>query len=318
MADITARILRFDPSTDTAPYYKEYDVPWIEDESNIVSALQVLKYINETIEPIEFDSCCYSSICGRCSMMIDGVAGLACVTPLMPGSHTFEPLKGFPVIRDLIVETDKAYDRFIESVLENQTVDPIDSTKSYDYDFYWEVLDRLNSCRECLCCYAACPELQEHGKWDTFIGPGALMQIGLRYLDGRDQSDRIMQAVTSGLFQCNLCGECAAVCSSHIDILGIVDIMQRAAQDRGIVPANAVERSYGAGGGTAIAYDGDDAEGLIASGTCAMPQCHSAETVSHYKRDASLADLRVESHVKKKATITQAQETALKDYFTKK
>lgn len=316
--NITAKILRFDPSVDAAPHFEEYDVPWIEDESNIVTGLQVLKYVNENIEPITFDSCCYCSICGRCSIMIDGTPCLACATPLLPGKHAFEPLRGFPVIRDLIVETDRAYTRFVDSVMENQTVEPIKTLCNYDYDFYWEVLDRMSTCRECLCCYAACPALQERGAWDTFIGPGAMMQIGLRHLDGRDQSDRILQAVTSGLFQCDLCGECAAVCSSHIDIVGVVDIMQRAAAERGLVPANAVTRDYRVpDGASPIAYDGDDAEGLTASETCAKPECHDATTISHYKRDAALADLRVESHVKKKAAVTDAQAAALKSYFTK-
>lgn len=316
--EITAKILRFDPSADEAPHYETYEVPWIEDESNIVSALQVLDYIDKNIEPIAYDSSCFSSICGRCAMLIDGKPGLACVTPLMPGEHTLEPLRGFPVLRDLMVDTSKGYDQFVDSKMENQTVEEIAWYQPFDYDFYWEVLDRLNTCRECMCCYAACPALNEEGKWGLFVGPGAMMQIGMRYLDGRDQSDRILQAVTSGLFQCTMCGECAEVCSSHIDILGVMQLMRTAAEQRGMKPSNAAEVDYGiTGKAPQLSYDGTNVVDIVGSGQCSMPQCHDSTLLESYQRDAELANLRVESHVKKKATITDAQSDALKKFFTK-
>lgn len=316
MADITINLLRFDPSMDDAPYYKEYVVPWIECESGIVTGLQALKYINENIESIAFDSCCYSGTCGRCSCMIDGVPSLSCVTPLTPGIHTFEPLKGFPVTRDLIVEHGHTYERFVASILENQTVEPIRTLKNFDHTFYWDVLDRLSMCRECMCCYSACPALQEESKWDEFIGPGAMMQIGLRYLDGRDQTDRIMQAVTSGLFQCNLCGECAVVCSSHIDIVGIMYGLQTAARERGLVPANAVPTEFRTPSDVALDYEGSNPEEILASGTCSIPTCHDSTTMNWFReRSAEQAQLRVDSHIRAEAAVTEEQAASLVEYF---
>lgn len=318
MADFKISVQRFDPSVDDAPHLVEYDVPWIDDDSNIVTGLQVLKYINENIEPLVFDSCCYCSTCGRCAMMIDGKPALACFTPLMPGAHTFEPLRGFSVVRDLVVEHDRAYDKLVSIMMENQTVDPITELCDYDHNFYYDVLDRVNSCRECFCCYAACPALQERSLWEEFAGPAALAHIGLRHMDGRDQSDRVLQAVNSGVFQCDLCGACSEVCPSHIDFIGIVYGLQAAARERGLVPANAVEPHYGVGDDVPpVAYEGSDAEGVLNSGTCSMPTCHDITTMGQYKRSAEEAQLRIDSHVRKHGSVTEEQAASLLQYFTK-
>lgn len=316
--DITAKVYRFDPSTDAAPYYKEYDVSIPEDDGGIVTGLQVLQEINLNVEPISYESSCYCSICGRCAMLIDGEPGLACMTPMMAGAHTFEPLSGFPVVRDLVVDTDKAYAQFLDSKAEVQTVNPIDHFKAFDYQYYWEVLDRMQSCRECMLCYSACPALNEQGKWGKFVGPGAMMQIGLRILDGRDESDRVLQAVTSGLFQCTMCGACSAVCTAHIDHLGVMQLMRELATARGLVPADAVEVAPGSAvkQSSATVDSGLTALEVIESSTCDMPTCHSADVVKSYRGTEGMVDVRLTAHITKKAAITDAQTEALKQFFT--
>lgn len=245
MADtITAKILRYDPSVDEAPHFETYEVEWIEDESGIMSALQVLASINENQEQIGYDWCCHSSLCGRCSMLIDGVPRLACMTALEPGEHTFEPLPGFPVLKDLVVDRQRAYDRMVGVDVSIKTKEPITTLKNIDHDLYWNTLERINMCRECMCCYAACPKLQKEGIWSEFAGPGALIAIAQRYLDGIDESDRLGQAVGEGLFRCDLCGECTMVCSAGIDIAGILGAMQEDAKSAGLAPEQTEEHFF--------------------------------------------------------------------------
>jgi succinate dehydrogenase/fumarate reductase iron-sulfur protein len=237
MADsITAKILRYDPSVDAAPEYKSYTVEWVESEGGLMTGLQVLHIINETEEQIGYDFCCRSSLCGRCGMLIDGKPCLACWTALEPGEHVFEPLSGFPVIKDLVVDKDRAYERFIGANIAIQTVNPMTMLKNIDYDLYWNTLEKLNMCRECMCCYVACPKLQNEGKWDKFIGPGATMGIAQRYFDTEDESDRLQQAVFSGLFVCDACGECSKVCPARIPIADLIKQMQTDAEARGLKP----------------------------------------------------------------------------------
>lgn len=229
---IIAKIFRYDPSVDTEPSFKEYEVPWEE----YMTGLQVLHYINENIEPIGFDYCCRSSLCGRCSCMIDGKPFLSCVKALEPGEHTFEPLIGFPVIKDLVVDHSHIMSKVIDTNVAPQLLEPMTELINIPYDLYWNKLEPLNMCRECMCCYTVCPPLQEENKWDSFIGPSAMAQIAMRYLDPNEKGDRIGQAVFSGLFDCTLCGKCSAVCPAEIPHKELFEAMQKAAADRGLKP----------------------------------------------------------------------------------
>ncbi len=62
-----------------------------------MTLLQALVYINENCEELAYDWSCRGRICGRCAMMLDGVACTACTAPLTDDPHTVEPLEGFPV-----------------------------------------------------------------------------------------------------------------------------------------------------------------------------------------------------------------------------
>lgn len=237
MADsITARVFRYDPTVDDAPYYKEYEVPWQDDPSGFMTGLQVLHHIYENIEPIVYDYNCRGGLCGRCSMVIDGKPGLACYTPLKPGKHTFEPLEGLPIIRDLMIDRKPYMQKFIETGVAKKTLNPVVKSENIDYDLYWNTLEYLNNCRECMCCYDVCAPLMKRNEWD-FIGPGAMMQVAFRHLDPHDEADRIEQAVFSGLWRCTSCSLCDKVCPAEIPLTKILTMMKAEAEQRGLKPA---------------------------------------------------------------------------------
>lgn len=232
---ITAKVFTYNPSVDTEPRYVTYEVPFEPDETTgKMTAMQVLHHIYDNDTTMGYEYSCISGLCGRCSMMIDGKACLACWTCVEPGEHTFEPLAGFPVVRDLKVDKHAVYDRYVATNLANQTVSPVAQIKNIDYDLYWETLERMNMCRECMCCYASCPVLQEQGLWETYAGPGALVQIAQRHLDPHDEADRVGQAVFAGAWNCMQCGACTAVCPSGIDVAGAIKILRDAAEERGM------------------------------------------------------------------------------------
>lgn len=235
MDPIIAKVFRYDPAVDAEPYYATYEVPWIDDPSGIMTALQVLHAINYDIEAIGYDHNCDSGLCGRCAILVDGTPKLACWARLEPGEHTFEPLPGFPVIRDLVVDKSKARSKFVLVDTSIKTVDPIVTLADIDYDLYWNTLERLNMCRECMNCYAVCPQMA-NGNWNSYVGPGALAQIAQRVLDGEDQADRIGQAVFAGLWKCIECGLCSSVCPSGIDHVGLHQMMKEQAEARGLKP----------------------------------------------------------------------------------
>lgn len=231
---IIARVLRFDPTMDEKPYFKDYEVPWQDDGSGIMTGLQVLHYIYENIEPIAYDYNCRGSICGRCGMIIDGVARLACYTKLTPGLHTFEPLRGLPVIRDLMVDKKPDMQKFVETHVAKKTLNPVTKSDDIDYDLYWNTLERLNNCRECMLCYDVCAALKAGSK--DYIGPGAMMQVAFRHVDPYDEADRVRQAVDGGLWKCVLCGSCDIVCPAQIPHVKLLTMLRGAAEKRGLKP----------------------------------------------------------------------------------
>lgn len=251
---VTLIVRRFDPSVDAAPYYQEFQIPWIDDgATDFMSLLQCLTYVYENCDQIAFDQNCGNGWCGRCALMVNGRPQLACWTRIESGgTYTVEPLAGLPVIRDLVVDKTVNYDKFVETDVAVQSSTPMDTVADIDYDFYWNTLQKFNTCRECMQCYAACPKVSQ-GLTDKFVGPGAMMQIAMRHLDPKDEADRVWQATFSGVFECDLCGECASVCPSMIDIVGMMKSLQDAAAERGLAGTQAVVPSSMAAFADAIA-----------------------------------------------------------------
>lgn len=232
---ITAKVFTYNPAVDAEPRYETYEVPFEPDETTgKMTAMQVLHRIYDNDATVGYEYSCVSGLCGRCSMMIDGKACLACWTCVEPGEHVFEPLAGFPVVRDLKVDKHAVYDRYVATNVANQTVAPVARIKDIDYGLYWETLERMNMCRECMCCYASCPALQEQGLWETYAGPGAMVQIAQRHLDPHDEADRVGQAVFAGAWNCLQCGACTEVCPSGIDVAGAIKLLRDAAEERGL------------------------------------------------------------------------------------
>ncbi len=83
----------------------EYEV-----ESKDRTLLEVLNEIKTMQDPsLTYSSGCRSSVCGSCSMRVNGREVLACAYHVQDGD-LIEPMKNSEVIRDLVVNMDKAYE----------------------------------------------------------------------------------------------------------------------------------------------------------------------------------------------------------------
>lgn len=101
--EITVKVYRFNPRMDKEAGYQTYKVPlekgW--------SILNVLKHIYENLDSsLAFYTSCRIGKCNGCLVFVNGKSTRACTTPIR-GNITIEPLKGFEVIKDLVVNLDK-------------------------------------------------------------------------------------------------------------------------------------------------------------------------------------------------------------------
>jgi succinate dehydrogenase/fumarate reductase-like Fe-S protein len=97
------KVFRYDPGADGEPRYENYEVPWREG----LLLLCALKYVRDNLDDtLAFrDYCCGCSWCMSCVMTVNGKGMRTCSRPVKPGEHLMlEPMKGFPVIRDLAVD----------------------------------------------------------------------------------------------------------------------------------------------------------------------------------------------------------------------
>ena len=113
--NITLKIQRYNPETDDAPYYREYSVD-IEPAARVLDALMQVKEYQDTT--ISFRKSCAHGVCGSDAMRINGKEGLACKTLVKSVAKSdgdtilIEPLRNFPVQRDLIVDQTRLFEKY--------------------------------------------------------------------------------------------------------------------------------------------------------------------------------------------------------------
>ena len=103
LAAIEVRVFRFDPQAGGAPYYSAYSVP----SDTALTALEVLDYIYARLDRhLAYRSYyCLKGVCLACLVRIDGKGAKGCERLLEPGrAYTVDPIHGYPVIRDLVVD----------------------------------------------------------------------------------------------------------------------------------------------------------------------------------------------------------------------
>ena len=221
---ITMQVSRYRPEIETDSQFQEYEVPCPKDWV----VLDGLNYIKDRIDgTLSYRWSCRMGICGSCGMTVNGEPKLTCATFLSdyaPGPLRIEPLRNFPIIRDLIVDIGdfmrklvavkpfivRRYEKPISDGEYLQTPDELDEYKQF------------SMCINCMLCYAACPI---YGLDPKFIGPAAIALAQRYNLDNRDEGSAQRMEVLSehaGVWGCTFVGECTKVCPKHVDPAGAI------------------------------------------------------------------------------------------------
>ena len=211
------KIYRYNPEVDSEPYVQDYELNDIEPGMMLLAALLKLKEQDETLS---FRRSCGEGVCGSDSMNINGVNGLACITPLADLKEPVEikPLPGLPVVRDLIVDMEQFYHQYREVKPYLIVKDPMPEVELPQTPEQREKLDGLYECILCACCSTSCPSFWWNP--DKFLGPAALLQASRFIEDSRDQALAERLENLEGpfrLFRCHTIMNCVQVCPKGLN-----------------------------------------------------------------------------------------------------
>jgi fumarate reductase iron-sulfur subunit len=225
MPDTVELLVRlYRPEEAERPFWQSYEVP-VQKQWMVLDALNYVK--DELDGRLSYRWACRMGVCGSCGMMVNGEPTLTCaahLAELLPGPIRIEPLRGFPVVRDLVVELSDFLDKLRQVLpwIERRQAKPLAEGEYLQTPQELAAYKKYSMCINCMLCYAACPiyELEPH-----FIGPAAIALAQRYNLDSRDQGaaerlDRLSQ--DDGLWACTFVGECSAVCPKDVDPAGAI------------------------------------------------------------------------------------------------
>jgi len=193
--------------------------------------LDGLNYVKDRLDgTLSYRWSCRMGICGSCGMTVNGEPKLTCATFLSEyggGPVRIEPLRNFPVIRDLIVDIGD-FMRKLVRVKPWIVRAPAEAERPLSDGEYRQTPQELDEfkpfsmCINCMLCYAACPI---YGLDPHFIGPAAIALAQRYNLDSRDAGSQERMEILSehdGIWGCTFVGECTKVCPKHVDPAGAI------------------------------------------------------------------------------------------------
>jgi succinate dehydrogenase / fumarate reductase iron-sulfur subunit len=210
--------------------FKTYEVE-VEAGMVVLDAIHRIQTEHATDLAVRWN--CKAGKCGSCSMEINGRPKLACMTRL--GDYdanetiTVQPLKTFPLIRDLVTDVSWNYEQ-------NKRIKPFKpGEKGADGNYRMSQADidrtqEFRKCIECFLCQTVCHVLRDHDQKDRFVGPRFMIRLAsleMHPLDTEDRIPAIKEEYGSGM--CNITRCCTEVCPEHINITdnGIIPLKER-------------------------------------------------------------------------------------------
>jgi len=204
-------------------------------EANVhdVTLLEFLGIIKTSQDStLTYSSGCRSGVCGSCAVRVNEKEVLACSYKLQDGDK-IEPLKNSDVLRDLVVNMDKAYS-FNKKAKAWQSRDAKNILLSPDDEKINEI---QSDCIMCSSCYSACPVYAVN---DEFLGPFSLTRVWRYIGDKRELNpdDKIQTIQTNGIWDCTLCNECTVVCPQGISSKADIEKLRAKSSMKGYVDPN--------------------------------------------------------------------------------
>lgn len=207
-----------------------YDVPAYDNQT----VLDVVSWVQQNTDPtLAYRFACRIGMCGSCAMMVNGLPRWTCRTHinkvLNANEVRIEPLRNLPVIKDLAVDMDPFFDKWVAaegvhhgSRTRHEDLEAVDTTSPERV-----TADAGIECINCSVCYAACDTVAGNA---DYLGPAALNRAYTLLNDAKDAGrTAILDAVSArgGCHNCHSMGSCTVYCPNELDPMSAIAGLKR-------------------------------------------------------------------------------------------
>jgi succinate dehydrogenase / fumarate reductase, iron-sulfur subunit len=227
--DVTLKIRRYNPEFSEDVTWEEHTVA-VEPTDKVLDALHKIKW--EIDGTLTFRRSCAHGVCGSDAMRINGRNRLACKTLVKDVSPdkaiTVEPIKGLPVLKDLVVDMEPFFDAyrsvmpFLVTTGNAPTRERLQSQKDRDR------FDDTTKCILCAACTTSCPVYWTDGQ---YFGPQAIVGAHRFIFDSRDEAtDQRLEILNEkeGVWRCRTTFNCTEACPRGIEVTQAIQEVKRA------------------------------------------------------------------------------------------
>jgi succinate dehydrogenase / fumarate reductase, iron-sulfur subunit len=227
--DVKVKILRYNPEVAPEAEWQTFSVT-LEPTDRVLDALHKVKW--EQDGTLTFRRSCAHGVCGSDAMKINGRNRLACKTlikDLNPEKEiTVEPIKGLPVLKDLVVDMEPFFDAyravmpFLVTNGHEPTRERIQSQADRDR------FDDTTKCILCAACTTSCPVFWSDGQ---YFGPQAIVGAHRFIFDSRDEGTEQRLEILNdkeGVWRCRTTFNCTDACPRGIEVTKAIQEVKRA------------------------------------------------------------------------------------------
>jgi succinate dehydrogenase / fumarate reductase iron-sulfur subunit len=224
--DYVFRIKRYDPDVDVKPHFEEYPIT-LEPKDRVLDGLNAIKWHQDGT--LTYRRSCAHGVCGSDAMRINGRNSLACKALMEEFGQrlTIEPLIGFKVIKDLVVDMEPFFAGYRAVKPYLIASDPPATVERLQTP---EQLDRYESATKCILCASCTTSCPITWTNESFLGPAAIVNAARFIYDSRDEGalERLRVLNTqSGVWRCRTVFNCTEACPRDIEVTKTIEDVKR-------------------------------------------------------------------------------------------
>ena len=224
--ELEIRILRYNTETREKAHWDVFHVEALPDDRILDVLLEIKSHKDGSLA---FRKSCAHGVCGSDAMIINGENKLACQILVKEVSHPIkiEPIRGLPVIKDLIVDMNDFFDSYkkvLPYLISEESSSDRERLQSP------EEIERIEDTTKCILCAACTTSCPVFWTTNSFIGPASLVNAHRFIFDSRDEGKKqrleILKDV-NGAFRCRTAFNCTTACPRGISVTKAIEEIKR-------------------------------------------------------------------------------------------